>query len=227
MRGSARSWLLVRVLILVLLVALAVGNDAVPETVDASPPPPVSAPPSGGTPAEEADTLTAEAQGSRHSEGSATAAPELQSTVHQTVVGGETPNEAGQASGNALPHSDAGDGRTDGVAAKEKGDDLHASPSMSSPPDAAPSDGGFVIEEDESNHGLVEYSAPEDQAIDHLITMAGKGLSVVVSGAVVGIRHARMVVLRAVRRINRCVCTLTSTSACGVCVSVCIYCLCI
>ena len=61
----------------------------------------------------------------------------------------------------------------------------------------------FVIEEEVANHGLIEYTAPEDQALDHLIRMASKGLRIITSGAVVGFQRARLVVMRTARRIAR------------------------
>jgi len=103
------------------------------------------------------------------------------------------------------PDSGAGNSRADGFAATEEGEaTLYPTPSPQI--DAVPEgDGGFLIEEGDGRHGLVEYIAPEDQAIEVLINMAGRGLSVVVSGALVGFRHARMAVLRAARRISRSV----------------------
>jgi hypothetical protein len=62
---------------------------------------------------------------------------------------------------------------------------------------------GFVIEQEDARHGLVEYDpAPEDQALDHLISMASKGLRVVASGAVVGFHRAREVVMRTARKLS-------------------------
>jgi hypothetical protein len=61
----------------------------------------------------------------------------------------------------------------------------------------------FVIEEEVSNHGLIEYTAPEDQALDHLFRIASKGLRIITSGAVVGFQRARLVVMRTARRIAR------------------------
>lgn len=61
---------------------------------------------------------------------------------------------------------------------------------------------GFVIEQEDARHGLVEYTAPEDQALDHLISMASKGLRVIASGAVVGFHRTREVVMRTARKLS-------------------------
>jgi len=126
-------------------------------------------------------------------------------TAMDKVEAMHIPSEASGPVPTRPSQPDSGDSRADGFAATEEGEAMRY-PTPSPPIDAVPEgDGGFLIEEEDGRHGLVEYIAPEDQAIEVLINMAGRGLSVVVSGALVGFRHARMAVLRAARRISRSV----------------------
>jgi hypothetical protein len=62
----------------------------------------------------------------------------------------------------------------------------------------------FVIEEEEDtgSRGLVHYSAPEDQALDHLMKMASKGVRFLTSSAVAGIYRVRVLLSRTARRIG-------------------------
>ena len=129
--------------------------------------------------------------------------------VEDAAVMGEEAQGAREA--EPVPSIQIHDERKNADAAPDsgEGDPAHISAGLPPPPPSVagdnhtPHDAEFVIEEDDvANHGLVEYSAPEEQALDHLINMASRGLQTLASSAVLGFHRARMVVTRAADRVR-------------------------
>jgi len=204
-RARGRRELGVQLVLALALCCSAVGDTAPGDTVAANSSPP---PATVGLPPNEPETAAPRLPSEDGREGGEASGPGFGTGDNSAAAAGEPaaqtepiqhPREADQDQEPAA--AQVPDERTNaGAAARESdrerpqdaiGDHVH---------DAG--DVGFVIEEEEANHGLVEYSAPEEQALDHLINIASKGLRTLASGAVVGFHRVRMVVTRAASRIG-------------------------